>query len=140
MALVFDGGSSQSVALANSADFSPGTGVFTIAVRFKTSHDFIADGMFWWDYGDPTANLVFFGVGTDDKLYGRCRDGDGDILTISAGAAINDGTIYTGIFVRETQTTARLYLDGDSIGTNSNAAVGNINVSAGTTPRLSITR
>ena len=138
MALEFASGEEQHIDLANSIDLAPELGVFTIVIRFKTSHDFsAANGVIYSDYGGAADDLVYLAIDTANKMRGIYRDDGKDKLeVVNQGAVVNDGAIHTAVWVRESQTTARMYLDAVSIGTDTNALIGNIDTSDYEVPNI----
>ncbi len=140
MALEFVKATEQLISLANSSTLSPGAGDFSIFVRFKTSFNFNGagtDGYFFQVKGVDTDNSINFSIGNaDNKLFGRYRDGDANQVTASGqDVAVNDGAIHTAIWVRD-GTKGEMFLDGLSIGSQINGALGTITVDDGVAPYI----
>lgn len=140
MALEFVKVTEQYIALANSAALSPGAGDFSVFLRFKTSFDFNAaddSGYLYQDKGVDTDNSINFYINkADNKLTGVYRDGDADQVRVTGqGAAVNDGAEHTALWVRD-GTKGEMFLDGVSIGSDTNVALGTITVDDGATPTI----
>jgi len=129
-------GTTDVINLANATSLSPGSSDFTTESWFKTT----ATGAYkyiYWDSVDATnAPSIQFGIAADNKLNCLFRDSSSNQVSIGAsGAVVTDGNWHHGACVRD-GTTARLYLDGVQIATNTNTSLGAINTSTGRIPRI----
>ena len=130
-------GTNNDVELANSSTISPGSGDFTVEVWFKTSLSGTSQYIYWDSTDAANAPSIQFAVnGADNKLYCLYRDSESDTVTVSGvGSTVTDGAWHHSACIRN-GTTARVYLDGAQIGTNTNASLGTIDVSTGRIPRI----
>ncbi len=133
-AIDFD--SSDHIDIANGA--SPGTGVFTIMILFRTNNNYSGgEGFLYSNYGDGFADSIQLSVNTSNFLFGRLRDASSNTMEPTGNEAVNDNAYHLATLVRTTQTTATLYLDdGSSSWSVSNGSSGDIDVSDGPTPQL----
>jgi len=134
-----DGGTSYNgsnyLDLANADTLSPGTGVFTLQAWVKTSAS--GNALVYSDYGIGSVKFLAIQM-VSNKAWGGCRDGSGNNLFIAnQGSNINDGAWHKVAYVRDAQTTAKLYLDGSQIGSASNGSIGSVAIADGDTPRVS---
>lgn len=130
-------GSDDNVTLANSSSISPGSGDFTVEVWFKTSTSGTSQYIYWDSVDSSNAPSIQFAVnGADNKMYCLFRDSGSNTVTVSGvGNTVTNGAWHHSVCIRN-GTTARLYLDGIPIGTNTNASLATIDVSTGRIPRI----
>lgn len=139
-AVSFDGADDY-VSLANDAALSPGTTGFTVSAWFKTDPDCLAGFgcAIYNDNGSGQAAVQLAIGGEGVGLYGYIREASGDQLVINSGIeSVTDGQWHHVVLVRETTTTARLYLDGVDEGSVTNGAVGSVITDDGTIPAIGI--
>ncbi|MCH7559250.1 MAG: LamG domain-containing protein [Planctomycetes bacterium] len=96
------------------------------------------NGAIYWDYGVDVDNTVVLVINfADQKLHSNYRDKDGDDVIVSGqGSAVNDGVWHHVAWIRNAITSAKLYLDGVEIGSDSNASMDTITLDDGAKPMI----
>jgi hypothetical protein len=140
-ALNFNG--SDYVQLSDSTALDPGIGPFSVSVWFNSTSNCAIDCDIYQDYGagipQSAVAIDITQIGGIPTLEAFFRDDSqtNQVLYVSGGPPMNDSRWHHVVLVRNSQTTATVYLDGAVLGQNSNGSMGSVTVSTnGTPPRI----
>ena len=126
-------GATQYATIANAADLSPGAGNMTWWYRFRIA---AVNGYLLSKYGNggtstAVVQLNLTAVGTAKTTI---RDKTSHLLTkTQVGASLVDGAEHTSALVRS-GASASLYVDGALVGTDSSAALDDVDLDKATEP------
>lgn len=85
------------------------------------------------DYDVNFDSAINVALNSSGGMFIDFRDEDRDEMNLAYNSSLADGNWHHVVAVRETQTTARLYIDGVSVDTDSNGSMGTILTEAGGT-------
>jgi len=121
--LSFDGG--DYIIVPDDSTLSPGSGNQTISAWFNTSTNHAATGWIYSNYGTTTNNVAGLAINSSEQMTCLYRDGSANTAQATTTDTWNDGAWHRASCVRD-GTTARLYIDGVEVATNTNASLGTI--------------
>jgi hypothetical protein len=124
--LEFDG-TDDYITITDSSKLSPGANNMTVSAWYKTSTDFSTSGWIYQAFGSVGNNQIALGMSEFDAITCIYMDGDADLAQASHTSTSNDGNWHHAACVRN-GTTVNLYIDGHLVRTDTDGALGTIDV------------
>jgi len=127
------------IALANSTTLDPGTATYAVSAWFYANSPCGggSECFIYNDYGTSDIGAVNLYIGTTGNLNGDFRDNSGNECNGSTNPTpVSNNQWHHVVWVRDSQTTCKLYLDGIIEATDTDASLGTITVSTGDIPTI----